>query len=86
MTLPQNFQTPFLREYFLCMGAVTSAKETFRSVLKKTSTALIVVVGGVIPHADIPDLHKVGVDLVFGPGSRITDCALQILEKLEALS
>jgi hypothetical protein len=54
LTLPQNFQTPFLREYFLFMGACTSAKETFRNVLKRkdstsgtsTSTALVVVVGG----------------------------------------
>lgn len=46
ITLPQNFNTPFLREYFLFMGALTSAKETFRTVLQKTNTALVVVVGG----------------------------------------
>jgi 2-acylglycerol O-acyltransferase 2 len=46
ITLPQNFQTPFLREYFLFMGACTSAKETFRTVLKRPHTALVVVVGG----------------------------------------
>lgn len=46
ITLPQNFQTPFLREYFLFMGACTSAKETFRTVLKRPQTALVVVVGG----------------------------------------
>ena len=46
ITLPQNFMTPFLREYFLCMGAVDSAKETFRNVLARKGTALVVVVGG----------------------------------------
>ncbi|KAG7349940.1 diacylglycerol acyltransferase [Nitzschia inconspicua] len=60
VTLPQNFWTPFLREYFLSMGAVTSAKQTFRRYLQTYSKstkdeansdrndgrALIVVVGG----------------------------------------
>lgn len=46
ITLPQNFSTPFLREYFLSMGACTSAKETFRNILAKPSTAVVVVVGG----------------------------------------
>jgi 2-acylglycerol O-acyltransferase 2 len=46
ITLPQNFATPFLREYFLSMGACDSAKETFRSILKRDGTAVVVVVGG----------------------------------------
>lgn len=46
ITLPQNFATPFLREYFLSMGAVDSSKETFRSILSRPRTAVIVVVGG----------------------------------------
>lgn len=46
VTLPQNFNTPFLREYFLCLGAVTSSKESFRTILKRPHTALVVVVGG----------------------------------------
>lgn len=47
VTLPQNFMTPFLREYFLSMGAVTSAKETFRNILAQDGgKAVVVVVGG----------------------------------------
>jgi hypothetical protein len=58
VTLPQNFVTPLLREYFLSMGCITSQKESFRSYLqthqsnasidKDTATgrAMIVVVGG----------------------------------------
>jgi hypothetical protein len=34
VTLPQNFYTPFLREYFLWMGAITSSKTTFRQYLQ----------------------------------------------------
>lgn len=45
LTLPQNFTTPLLREYFLSMGACNSARETFRNVLSKDGTAIIVVVG-----------------------------------------
>jgi 2-acylglycerol O-acyltransferase 2 len=49
ITLPQNFRTPFLREYFLNMGACDSAKETFRQVLSRNDgvgNAVVVVVGG----------------------------------------
>jgi 2-acylglycerol O-acyltransferase 2 len=37
VTLPQNFYTPFLREYFLWMGAITSSKTTFRQYLQTYS-------------------------------------------------
>ena len=49
VTLPVNFGTPFLREYLLAMGAVTSEKATFRNYLNrnhKNSRAMVVVVGG----------------------------------------
>jgi hypothetical protein len=49
ITLPQNFRTPFLREYFLNMGSCDSAKETFRQVLSRNDgvgNAVVVVVGG----------------------------------------
>lgn len=49
VTLPVNFGTPFLRDYLLSMGAVTSEKETFRRYLNRNhpnSRAMIVVVGG----------------------------------------
>jgi len=49
VTLPVNFGTPFLRDYLLAMGAVTSEKETFRRYLNKNHTnsrAMVVVVGG----------------------------------------
>jgi hypothetical protein len=58
VTLPVNFGTPFLRDYLLAMGAVTSERATFRSYLKRSSNpghegdsedsgrAMVVVVGG----------------------------------------
>ena len=44
---------------------------------------IMIIVGGVIPHSDYDHLYKSGAALVLGPGSRIPDCANQILEKLE---
>eukprot|EP00977_Amphora_coffeiformis_P013428 scaffold3526_cov153-Amphora_coffeaeformis.AAC.3 len=54
VTLPPNLKTPFLREYFLSLGVVTSAKESFRNVLSSkcqgnkdnNNVALVIVVGG----------------------------------------
>jgi len=54
VTLPINFGTPFLREYLMAMGAVTSEKKTFRQYLNSNATvdpdttgkAMVVVVGG----------------------------------------
>lgn len=44
---------------------------------------ILVVCGGVIPQQDYDHLYKSGATLVFGPGSRIPDCANKILDKLE---
>ena len=41
-----------------------------------------VVVGGVIPPPDYEGLRAEGVTAVFGPGSKIPACALQILDAL----
>eukprot|EP00344_Euplotes_crassus_P000777 CAMPEP_0196998314 /NCGR_PEP_ID=MMETSP1380-20130617/3735_1 /TAXON_ID=5936 /ORGANISM="Euplotes crassus, Strain CT5" /LENGTH=724 /DNA_ID=CAMNT_0042414845 /DNA_START=48 /DNA_END=2222 /DNA_ORIENTATION=+ len=45
---------------------------------------ILVICGGVIPHDDYDHLYNSGAALVFGPGTRVPDCANQILEKLEA--
>lgn len=45
---------------------------------------ILVICGGVIPHSDYDSLYKGGANLIFGPGSRIPDCANQILDKLES--
>ncbi len=42
----------------------------------------MLIVGGIIPKDDYEFLYKEGVALVFGPGTRITDAALEIIEKL----
>ena len=42
-----------------------------------------IVVGGVIPPADIPELLDGGALAVFGPGTVIADAAMEVLEHLQ---
>ncbi|MDN5767652.1 MAG: methylmalonyl-CoA mutase [Humibacillus sp.] len=43
---------------------------------------IMIVIGGVIPPADVPTLRRMGAAAVFPPGSVIADSALDLLEKL----
>lgn len=61
VTLPTNFQTPFLREYLLHLGFLTSDRKTFRNFLVKPNAALIVVVGGA---AESMETKEGGIQLV----------------------
>ena len=45
---------------------------------------ILIVVGGVIPPADIPALHEAGAVAVFGPGTVIAQAALDVLDRLSA--
>ncbi len=48
-------------------------KEAASSVMKlleeKNATHISLVVGGIIPKADVPDLMRMGVKGIFGPGT-----------------
>jgi methylmalonyl-CoA mutase len=43
----------------------------------------VVICGGVIPRQDYPFLFKCGVTNVFGPGTKITEAADQVLESIK---
>jgi len=43
---------------------------------------VIIVCGGVIPPQDYDFLYEAGADAIFGPGTRITDAAMGVLEKI----
>jgi methylmalonyl-CoA mutase len=45
---------------------------------------IIVVVGGVIPPQDYPELYAAGAKAIFGPGTSIADAAIDLLQKLGA--
>ena len=44
---------------------------------------VLVVVGGIIPEADIPALREAGVDLVFTPGAQLQAIVEQLAEALD---
>ena len=43
---------------------------------------IMIIVGGVIPPGDIPELHEAGAAMVFGPGTVIAEAALDLLRQL----
>jgi|SRR5579884_2791513 len=45
---------------------------------------VVVVVGGIIPEADIPELKKVGVAEVFGPGAPLPEIAQWLQQTLDS--
>jgi methylmalonyl-CoA mutase len=42
-----------------------------------------VIAGGVIPPQDYAELHKAGVAKIFGPGTRITQAARDVLKAIQ---
>ena len=47
---------------------------------------IMIVVGGVIPPQDYPELQEAGAKAIFGPGTPIADAATDIIQKLLAES
>ncbi|MDQ2847357.1 MAG: methylmalonyl-CoA mutase [Actinomycetota bacterium] len=45
---------------------------------------IMIVVGGVIPPTDVPELVSMGAAAIFGPGTVIADAALDLLRRLSA--
>jgi len=45
---------------------------------KKDMGNVVVVAGGIIPEEDIPELQKIGVKAVFGPGTHTSEIAKTI--------
>ena len=43
---------------------------------------IMIVVGGVIPPQDYPELYAAGAKAIFGPGTPIADAAIDLLKKL----
>jgi methylmalonyl-CoA mutase len=43
---------------------------------------ILVVVGGVVPEQDYDEVYEAGAASIFGPGTVITDAAIEVMEKL----
>jgi methylmalonyl-CoA mutase len=66
----------------LAAGHKTLVPEVIDELKKLGREDIMVIVGGVIPSADYKFLFDAGAVAVFGPGSRISDAAIQILDIL----
>lgn len=66
----------------LAAGHKTLVPEVIEELKKRGREDIMVIVGGVIPSADYEYLFDAGAVAVFGPGSKISDAAIQILEIL----
>uniref|UniRef100_A0A0N5BE09 methylmalonyl-CoA mutase n=1 Tax=Strongyloides papillosus TaxID=174720 RepID=A0A0N5BE09_STREA len=68
----------------LAAGHLTLVPQLVQELKKLGREDIMVITGGVIPPQDYDALYKSGVSCVFGPGTRLPDCANEILDKLEA--
>ena len=66
----------------LAAGHKTLVPEVIASLRELGRDDILVVVGGVIPRRDYEFLYDLGVVGIFGPGTRIPDAAIEILELL----
>ncbi len=68
----------------LAAGHLTLVPELRDELAKLDRADIMVVVGGVIPPGDYPALFEAGAAAVFGPGTVISEAAVDLLEKLIA--
>ncbi|TQD35408.1 methylmalonyl-CoA mutase [Haloflavibacter putidus] len=66
----------------LAAGHKTLVPQVLEELKKLGREDIMVVVGGVIPSADYDFLFEAGAVAVFGPGTKISDAAIQILDIL----
>jgi len=68
----------------LAAGHLTLVPELRRELAALDRPDIMVVVGGVIPPADVPTLLEMGAAAVFGPGTVIAEAAIDLVGKLAA--
>ena len=68
----------------LAAGHLTLVPELRSELDELDRSDIMIVVGGVIPRADIPTLHEMGAAAVFGPGTVIAEAAVDLVGKLTA--
>jgi len=66
----------------LAAGHKTLVPEVVAELQKLGRPDILVAVGGVIPPQDYDFLHNVGVCEIFGPGTRIPDAAIKIMNHI----
>jgi len=66
----------------LAAGHKTLVPQVMEEMKKLGREDIMVIVGGVIPHQDYQFLYDAGVVAIFGPGTRIADAGIKMLELL----
>ncbi|WP_083646134.1 methylmalonyl-CoA mutase [Christiangramia flava] len=66
----------------LAAGHKTLVPQVIEELKKREREDIMVIVGGVIPSQDYQYLFDAGAVAVFGPGTKISDAAIQLLEIL----
>jgi methylmalonyl-CoA mutase len=67
----------------LAAGHLTLVPELRAELARLDRDDVVVVVGGVVPPADVPRLREMGAAAVFGPGTVVAEAALDLLAVLE---
>jgi len=70
----------------LAAGHRTLIPELIKELQKQGSGDIVVICGGVIPPQDYDYLRSAGVSSVFGPGTKIPDAAIEVLQAIEKKS
>lgn len=63
----------------LAAGHRSLIPELIQELRKAGASDVRVILGGVIPPQDHEELYKAGVQAIFGPGTRLSEAALQLL-------
>ncbi|VDN52043.1 unnamed protein product [Dracunculus medinensis] len=63
----------------LAAGHLTLVPALIEQLKKLGRPDILVIAGGVIPPQDYDALYKAGVAAIFGPGTRLPDCALEVI-------
>jgi len=66
----------------LAAGHLALVPELKKSLSDLGRPDILIVVGGVIPPDDVPELQRLGAALVFGPGTVLSEAALKVLKLL----
>lgn len=67
----------------LAAGHKTLIPQLIEELKKEQAEDIVVVAGGVIPAQDYEFLQKAGVAAIFGPGTNITEAAMNVLTKIK---
>ncbi len=66
----------------LAAGHLTLVPELKSALIRLKRDDILIVVGGVIPPNDMPDVLKAGATAIFPPGTVIAQAAVELLERL----